>query len=109
MESPFLLNITDDALRTTIRDYTAESGVRGLERRIAQVCRWAVLVCSDIRDENVEDVKSCLKESEFVVGPAQVKKLMGISANHDAMQSVGGVVCTAVILPAERKSRIRNR
>jgi ATP-dependent Lon protease len=96
MESPFLLNITDDALRTTIRDYTAESGVRGLERRIAQVCRWAVLVCSDIRDENVEDVKSCLKESEFVVGPAQVKKLMGISANHDPMHSVGGVVGIAI-------------
>jgi ATP-dependent Lon protease len=33
------LAIGDDALRHVIRDYTREAGVRGLERRIADLCR----------------------------------------------------------------------
>ena len=35
------LKITDDAIREMIRCYTRESGVRGLERWIAQICRKA--------------------------------------------------------------------
>ncbi len=37
------LNISDDALRHIISDYTAESGVRTLEKRLAAVARKAVL------------------------------------------------------------------
>lgn len=33
------INLGDDALKTTIRRYTRESGVRTLEREIARVCR----------------------------------------------------------------------
>ena len=33
------LEITDDALRTIIEEYTYEAGVRGLERTIATICR----------------------------------------------------------------------
>ena len=35
------LTITDDALRTVIRGYTREAGVRNLEREIAALCRKA--------------------------------------------------------------------
>lgn len=35
------LRIDDDTLRTVIRDYTRESGVRVLERRLAAICRKA--------------------------------------------------------------------
>ena len=35
------LRISDEAIREIIQCYTRESGVRGLERRIAQVCRRA--------------------------------------------------------------------
>jgi ATP-dependent Lon protease len=36
------LEITEDALKDTIRYYTKESGVRGLERDIAKICRKTV-------------------------------------------------------------------
>ena len=35
------VRISDDVLRTVIRDYTRESGVRLLERRLAAICRKA--------------------------------------------------------------------
>ena len=35
------LRLSDDVLRAMIRDYTRESGVRLLERRLAAVCRKA--------------------------------------------------------------------
>jgi ATP-dependent Lon protease len=38
---PDRLTIGDGALRQVIRDYTREAGVRGLERRIADLCRKA--------------------------------------------------------------------
>ena len=37
--TPDRISIGDDALRHVIRDYTREAGVRGLERRIADLCR----------------------------------------------------------------------
>ena len=37
------LQIGDDALRLVIREYTREAGVRGLERRVADLCRKAAL------------------------------------------------------------------
>jgi ATP-dependent Lon protease len=38
---PGLLTISDNALRLVVREYTREAGVRGLERRLADLCRKA--------------------------------------------------------------------
>ncbi len=38
---PGSLTISDNALRLVVRDYTREAGVRGLERRLADLCRKA--------------------------------------------------------------------
>jgi ATP-dependent Lon protease len=39
--SPQKVELTDDALRVVIRQYTREAGLRNLERRIADLCRKA--------------------------------------------------------------------
>jgi ATP-dependent Lon protease len=39
--TPDRISISDKALRLVIREYTREAGVRGLERRIADLCRKA--------------------------------------------------------------------
>jgi ATP-dependent Lon protease len=39
--TPARISISDKALRLVIREYTREAGVRGLERRIADLCRKA--------------------------------------------------------------------
>ena len=39
--TPERISISDKALRLVIREYTREAGVRGLERRIADLCRKA--------------------------------------------------------------------
>jgi ATP-dependent Lon protease len=39
--TPERISISDSALRLVIREYTREAGVRGLERRIADLCRKA--------------------------------------------------------------------
>jgi len=38
------LLVPDEALRLVVRDYTREAGVRGLERRLADLCRKAALL-----------------------------------------------------------------
>jgi ATP-dependent Lon protease len=41
--APEKLELTDDALRSIVRDYTREAGVRNLEREIGAVCRSAAV------------------------------------------------------------------
>lgn len=52
------LTITDKALRTVILRYTREAGVRGLERRIASLCRKAAKVIAQ------EDTKTKIRISD---------------------------------------------
>ncbi|MBT5578210.1 MAG: endopeptidase La [Porticoccaceae bacterium] len=61
------LDITEDALKDTIRYYTREAGVRGLERDIAKICRKTVT--SHVRNKQV---------SEDIVGPEQLEDILGV-------------------------------
>ena len=47
------LSISDKALRLVIREYTHEAGVRGLERRIADLCRKAALKVAEGHDGKI--------------------------------------------------------
>jgi ATP-dependent Lon protease len=52
--TPERIAIGEDALRLVIRDYTREAGVRGLERRIADLCRKTARKVAEGFDGTVE-------------------------------------------------------
>ena len=56
------LRITEDAVREIIRCYTRESGVRNLERRIAEICRkTAARIVSDVEAKKLNVTASCIE------------------------------------------------
>jgi ATP-dependent Lon protease len=70
-----LLKMPDAVLRTIIREYTREAGVRGLERRLGDVCRKAA---TQVAKGNVEKVTVDEKLVREWLGPrrfsAEVRK-----------------------------------
>src|SRR5262249_19099553 len=56
------LRIDGDALRLVIREYTREAGVRGLERRIADLCRKAARKVAEGFDDAVETDEELVRE-----------------------------------------------
>ena len=60
------LAIGDEALRTVIREYTREAGVRNLERRIADLCRKAA---REIAEGKAESVEADVERAHSWLGP----------------------------------------
>ncbi len=92
------LAITDKALSLIIDEYTAEAGVRTLERKIAQICRKAVRKLykkGAISDKKITVTKDNLEEflgTEKVPVPVYVHKpALGV-VHGLAWTSVGGTV-----------------
>ena len=92
------LTITDDALRDTIRYYTREAGVRGLERDVAKICRK--VVTQHVRDKKrtVETVDATRLEDmlgvrRFNYGRAEEENQIG-QVTGLAWTSVGGELLT---------------
>lgn len=56
------LTITKEALEAIISGYTKEAGVRGLERRIGQICRKAARVVIEDKKATVQVTKDNLEE-----------------------------------------------
>ena len=86
------LRISDDAIRELIRCYTRESGVRKLERYIAQICRKA-----DIRfveDPTIKSISLNASKLEEFVG--QRKYLPERIPGTDQVGLVTGLAWTAV-------------
>ena len=61
------VTITDDALRDTIRYYTREAGVRGLERDVAKICRK--VVTQHVRDK---------KRGAETIDAARLEDMLGV-------------------------------
>jgi ATP-dependent Lon protease len=59
------LEITDEALKEIISDYTAEAGVRGLKKQIDHLCRYAAV-------QYVKRQTGCI-----TVAPGGLKKILG--------------------------------
>jgi len=67
---PAQLRINDDAIRGIITSYTRESGVRNLEREIANVCRKAA---SGIAEEKYKSLSLHASGLQDLLGPARFK------------------------------------
>jgi ATP-dependent Lon protease len=89
------LTIDDGALRTVIREYTREAGVRNLERRIADLCRKAAREIAEGKAESVsvdaERVRSSLGPRRFPADPRKRTADPGVATGL-AYTPVGGDV-----------------
>ncbi len=93
------LKITPSAIHLMIEGYTKEAGVRGLERRIADICRK----CAKILVENTEQkITVGEKQLEEYLGPQKYKK--DNAGQTDEIGLVNGLAWTSVggeLLPIE--------
>jgi ATP-dependent Lon protease len=92
------LKIDEGALKDTIRYYTKESGVRGLERDIAKICRKTVTkhVKENSNAEEVvtsENLENLLGVRRFSFGKAESKNQIG-QVTGLAWTQVGGELLT---------------
>ena len=63
--APEALEITDDAIRAIIQDYTREAGVRNLEREIGAICRH---VATRVAEGNVKRMKVDASDLPAILG-----------------------------------------
>jgi len=104
------LNLTDDALRRVIREYTSESGVRNLEREIGSLCRKAARKFagehppgSIVIDD--PDVESYLGVPRYEFGLAEEQDEAGV-ATGAAVTSVGGDLLSIEVTVMEGKGEL---
>jgi ATP-dependent Lon protease len=87
------VKITDEALRTVIREYTREAGVRGLEREIGAVLRSAAMKIAEGFSGKLEikpdDLHAILGARRFENEVAQRTSVPGVATGL-AWTSVGG-------------------
>ncbi|MCJ7598713.1 MAG: endopeptidase La, partial [Methyloceanibacter sp.] len=63
---PSQIEITENALKSIIRDYTREAGVRNLEREIGSICQKAAM---QIAEGNAGHLKVDAKDLHAILGP----------------------------------------
>lgn len=83
-------DITDKALLTLIRYYTRESGVRGLEKEIASLCRKSLrLLLADPKLKQITVDETKLGE---MLGPRKYR--FGLAENQDQVAATTGLAYT---------------
>ena len=93
--NPKQIKFTDEALLEIIRRYTRESGVRNLEREIANVCRKTAkrIVTAELKssDINQEEIEKLLGRPKFRVQGISENNQVGLTTGL-AWTEVGGEV-----------------
>ena len=104
------LAISEDALKDTIRYYTREAGVRGLDRDIAKICRK--IVTEHVRDGAAstdsigpEKLESLLGVRRFDYGRAEAENQIG-QVTGLAWTQVGGELLTIEAAAIPGKGRV---
>lgn len=87
------ISITDDALRKVISGYTREAGVRGLERKLGEICRKAARETLEKKKKSVkitaENLEKYLGRVRFTIQTLNDQDEIGIVRGL-AWTSVGG-------------------
>ena len=102
---------SDEALLRIIRDYTRESGVRGLERRIGAVCRKVATRIAEGKTGSVRieasDVVEYLGKPGFFFEAAERTELPGVATGL-AVTAVGGEILfvEATRMPGQKQLTI---
>ncbi|HEX8919778.1 MAG TPA: endopeptidase La [Chloroflexota bacterium] len=96
------LEITVDALRLLVREYTREAGVRQLEREIASICRKLARRFADSEPVTVRvdagNVAEFLKAPRFTWGMAEENDEIGVSTGLVVTDEGGDVIPVEVTL-----------
>ena len=91
--NPEKISITDDALRKVISGYTREAGVRGLERKLGEICRKAARETLEKKKKTVkiteENLEKYLGKVRFTIQTLNDSDEIGIVRGL-AWTSVGG-------------------
>ncbi len=91
--------VSDDAIYTIIECYTREAGVRGLEKKLASLCRKAAV---ELENDNAKSFKVTNNNLESILG---VKKYsQDIISQSNLIGTVNGLAWTSVggtLLPIE--------
>ncbi|MFY9212554.1 MAG: endopeptidase La [Aestuariivita sp.] len=102
--------LTDDALKTIIRTYTREAGVRNLEREIAKVARKALtkIVRKEVEEVVVtsENISDFLGVAKYRFGLAEKEDQVGVVTGL-AYTSVGGELLSIEALRLPGKGRMK--
>ncbi|MEF2968000.1 endopeptidase La [Paenibacillus sp. M1] len=105
---PEQLELGEDAVLKTIREYTRESGVRNLEQQIAALCRKAAkMIVSDSMERieiGPEDIKDYLGVPKYRYGVAELEDQVG-TVTGLAWTEVGGetLVIEVTVVPGSGK------
>ncbi|MDE3113251.1 MAG: endopeptidase La [Chloroflexota bacterium] len=91
------LDVTEDALRKIIREYTREAGVRNLEREIGSICRKVArkVAGGEVEEVTVDaaDISTYLGPERFEYGLAEKEDMVG-AATGVSVSEFGGDVLT---------------
>lgn len=102
------LEIGEDALLKTIREYTRESGVRGLEQQVAALCRKAAKQIVSEGKEKIaigpDDIKDYLGVPKYRYGIAELEDQIG-TVTGLAWTEVGGetLMIEVTVVPGSGK------
>ena len=103
------IKITDDAISSIIKNYTRESGVRELERKIGEIMRRtaAMIVSGECKSVRVtpKTIEKFLDVKKFRDEPLYNSGMVGI-VNGLAWTSVGGELLNVEVLVVEGNGKI---
>lgn len=127
------LKFDHDAVLHVIRHYTAEAGVRGLERQIGKICRKVVAILDTKKDyytvmnqdiakkQQLDEIIKLAEKNKILITKDNVNKFLGVISNDFDLASkenrigrvtglawteIGGDILTIEVIPTEGKGQI---